>query len=430
MTRSNVSGAAHHTYTPPKPSYLTRYVVFPFYDFIVQFYPYCWTPNGITLFGIFCTTLASLLLFTSMPNTTNFVDASLAGSRWRSLLAPFSSPSDAISRGTSIADPLSVQSLQTGTAATELLPSWWRAEFTLILAGVLNLLYCIADNTDGRQARRTKRSTFIGEYLDHGLDCVTSLMSTFLLAVALGVSVPLACVGVLTVAFTTVLSHTVNHELGVMIWGNDFVTVDEAMIAFGVGLWIPIIFPEAPTAAISASAAGYLPELLASAVVGVRYVDIIFVVFVLSQAQVIADMIRMRQGILFRGATWFMLFNLVFFFFTVPHPFYTSGYFSKTLPSGTFLLVPLVERFLSYPAIWAITTACTCSTICHIPIVAKCAGMRECEMGPIGIVVLVWLAFWGNPVYGLLVAVAGHATQVLLNVHHVQVTKERRVSST
>lgn len=51
----------------PQPSLLAEYVLFPFYDFVVKFYPRSWTPNTVTLFGVFMTLLSSLLVFSALP---------------------------------------------------------------------------------------------------------------------------------------------------------------------------------------------------------------------------------------------------------------------------------------------------------------------------------------------------------------------------
>lgn len=412
-----MSGERAHQYKPPKPTYFTRYVAFPFYDFIVQYYPHCWTPNGITLFGICATTLASLLLLLSMPPTVDFSPIPEGASRASYLLKPLTKPAAVDERGTTVAYPLSPQSMR----QVPFLPTWWTPELTLVVAGVLNLLYCIADNTDGRQARRTKRSTFIGEYLDHGLDCVTSLMSAMLLATALGASVPLACVGVLAVSCATSLCHTVNHETGVMIWGNDFLSVDEAMIAFGVGLWIPVICPAIYTVQVpSCLLLGVLP-------VGLKVIDVAYVAYILAQLQVCHALYTVKQSILSRPATLFIAANALFFLSMIPHPFYRSGLLSSSSShySGPCLfLIKMIEENLSYPAIWAITVASACSMICHIPIVAKCAGMDICNTAPLGAVVLVWLLFASNPVWGMISAVVLHLGQVLLNIRMVHDKKE------
>jgi phosphatidylglycerophosphate synthase len=288
------------------------------------------------------------------------------------------------------------------------------------VAGLLNLVYCIADNTDGRQARRTKQTSFTGEYLDHGLDCVTSLMSGFLLMGVLGVSLPLAAVGVLVVAVVTCLSHTINHEHGILIWGNDWVTVDEAMMAFGFGMWIPLFFPDIAswTVPVLCSYMSFLD--------GLKVVDFLFVLFCLAQLHVMWTMFEMDRTIWRRIPTLFILLNGVWCFAMIPHGSYSSGQYSSdagTLSAVGKLVVPVVEAYLSYPAMWAVTAACTSSIVCHIPIIAKCASLQRCEMGPLGVLLLVWLVFPTHPVYGTLLAVVCHTAQILFNIRFVQVVK-------
>lgn len=411
------TNAAVRDYKPPKPTYLTKYVVFPFYDWIVRFYPHCWTPNAITLFGIFSTVTASVLLLSSIPRNTNFTPIGNDENRLTHVFAPYLGATTAA--GTHPAHPLAVSVMQPQL-------SWISPEVALLLAGILNLVYCIADNTDGRQARRTQRSSHIGEYLDHGLDCVTSLMSAFLLLGALGISLPLAAVGVLTVAYVTVLSHTVNHEHNILIWGNDWASVDEAMLAFGAGLWVPVLFPSVPAATLPLCIVEYVPLLG-----GVKVVELAFALFLLSQLDVMRLMLSMDRTVVVRAASLFMAANGIWFFLMLQHPQgYQSGQYTALAARGELegkcckALLIAVESLFSYPALWAIATAFTSSIICHVPIVAKCAGLQRCELAPLALVLLVWYYFNLNPVYGSVIAVAGHVGQVLFNVAFVQNKKQ------
>uniref|UniRef100_A0A0A9WKX0 Putative CDP-alcohol phosphatidyltransferase class-I family protein 4 n=1 Tax=Lygus hesperus TaxID=30085 RepID=A0A0A9WKX0_LYGHE len=79
-----------------------------------------------------------------------------------------------------------------------------------LFCGLCNLVYCIADNTDGRLARRDCKTSAIGEYLDHGLDCVTSLLSTCVACLVFSVSTANMAVAVVMVGIVTVLSHTLH----------------------------------------------------------------------------------------------------------------------------------------------------------------------------------------------------------------------------
>src|SRR5262245_27441633 len=58
-------------------------------------------------------------------------------------------------------------------------------------AAILINIYCWCDNADGAHARRTKQCSPLGEFLDHGLDQLTSCYLAVLTALALGVESPL-----------------------------------------------------------------------------------------------------------------------------------------------------------------------------------------------------------------------------------------------
>ena len=405
------------SYTPPTPSLLARYVAFPFYDYIVQFYPKRWTPNAITICGILCTVTASLLLLLAIPVKTSFTFTESTRANPIAAALPFmaraaSSSGEFVPRlalPRCIADwvelPLSLLGLN------ESLP------YVLIaLAGFLNLAYCVADNTDGRHARRTKQSSFTGEYLDHGLDCVTSLMSTFLLMAVLGVPLASCALGILLVAFATNLSHIVNHEQGIMIWGNDYFTVDEGMLLFGFGMWVPCIFPSVPSLTIPEIVSTYIPLL---AGFEVRYVDAVFCALLLGQLHVMWIISQRDFSIWTRPTTLAMAANAIIMLASAS----SIHEISPSSASGNKVSWSGCQCCLSYPALWLLTAACTSSLICHIPIIAKCLGDKaakaRCDHTPIGVVIIVWLLFWSHPKLGAALAVAVHIGQVLFNLHRI-----------
>ncbi|ESS68872.1 putative ethanolamine phosphotransferase [Trypanosoma cruzi] len=231
----SVSPTDDRPLVPPQLSYLTEHVLTPFYDLVVLYYPASWTPNKVTLFGIFMTLLSSLLLLTGMPPTTLFEPpyatirpASFLGedSKWQDFFGP---------------TPLHPTTLR--PLWSSIFPS---GNWLLFTCGILNSIYCIADNTDGRLARRLKKSSCIGEYLDHGLDCVTSLLSTCVALSVFGISFSNISLAVVTVAIATVFSHTLNYEKHIFIWGNRFVSVDEAMIFFVLYIGFHFCFQDLP----------------------------------------------------------------------------------------------------------------------------------------------------------------------------------------
>lgn len=56
------------------------------------------------------------------------------------------------------------------------LPAWF-----LIGLGISFFSYMVCDNSDGKQARKNGTSSPLGMLLDHGIDCVTTVVNNFIL---------------------------------------------------------------------------------------------------------------------------------------------------------------------------------------------------------------------------------------------------------
>jgi ethanolaminephosphotransferase len=56
------------------------------------------------------------------------------------------------------------------------LPVWF-----LVTLAALYFTYMVADNSDGKQARRTGTSSPLGMLLDHGMDSVTTVVNNFII---------------------------------------------------------------------------------------------------------------------------------------------------------------------------------------------------------------------------------------------------------
>ena len=63
-----------------------------------------------------------------------------------------------------------------GSDFTGPLPNWF-----YIFLGVSYFVYLEADNSDGKQARRTGTSSPLGMLLDHGMDSVTAVIENFVI---------------------------------------------------------------------------------------------------------------------------------------------------------------------------------------------------------------------------------------------------------
>ncbi|KAG5507618.1 hypothetical protein JKF63_06567 [Porcisia hertigi] len=384
-----------------EPSIMAEYLFFPFYDYVVQFYPQSWAPNKVTLVGIFFTISSSMLLLGSMPAGLRFQPG-------RVELLP-------ISLVTEDAAMLQMPPL----APTQMKPilPFMSPSLLLVLCGALNLLYCVADNTDGRLARRDNKTSVIGEYLDHGLDCVTSLLSASCVF-ALLASLCNMTISVCLIALVTVLSHTLHFETNIFIWGNRIATVDEAMIFFGVCMWWPLLCPTVSTATV--------PEWVIKGIFGLnsswtaymrplRMIELIYVFYSVAQAQTIFNVARRRWGILCRIHVIFSVLNsAVHLALMGVHNEYVAAAAPATSVPG-YTLGPF-----TYPAVWIITLAFTSSTIIHIPIMARCARLPVANPLPLAGVMLVWLAFAPCPVAGALLAIVLHVGQLLFNIGFIR----------
>ncbi|CAH2245462.1 ethanolaminephosphotransferase 1 [Pelobates cultripes] len=187
---------------------LSLYVMHPFWNSIVRFFPTWLAPNLITFSGFL------LLVF-------NFF-----------MMAFF--------------DP----DFYASAPGHEHVPNWvW------IVAGLLNFTAYTLDGVDGKQARRTNSSTPLGELFDHGLDSwaciyfVVTVYSIFGRGEA-GVSVLVLYLLLWVVLFSFILSHWEKYNTGILFlpWGYDLSQVTISCVylvtaVVGVEAWYkPAVF--------------------------------------------------------------------------------------------------------------------------------------------------------------------------------------------
>lgn len=419
----------------PQASLLSEHLFFPTYDKMVMYYPESWTPNGVTIFGVSMTLLSSFLLLASMPIQSIFT---FAQAKVWSLSAD--AQTDNRLTGTWTMKPH-------GTAMTPLYPMpaqhalhslWITPSALLILCGVLNMVYCCADNTDGRLARRLRKTSFLGEYLDHGLDCVTSLMSTFLALSVVGVSMPHVCVASLVVAVTTVLSHTLNYEHHIFIWGSRLCSVDEAMVLFGIAMWVPVIIPSIGTSSIADLLLGgpvswpWCDRMLNTLTVP----DAAYVILCVANVHTMALIVRHDVYMCLRMQVLGMLVNMVVLVVGLT---IHSNHILRTLAgrnrnkaaalmanemalgeASSYVAEYMYGPF-SYAALWVILFACTSSVIVHIPVAAKCARLSRVSLYPMIGLAMIWVTFIYWPTMAVVAAVGLHVVQIMYNlqlIHH------------
>jgi phosphatidylglycerophosphate synthase len=367
-------------YKSPDASFLAEYVFFPCYDKIVTFYPRSWRPNSITLFGIVSTVLGSLLMLFCLPTSTKF-------DRPFSLVPlPGSSEKAIVDYG----EPRGILACLGDYGLS--------GSILLIVAGVLNGIYCVADNTDGRQARRTKQTSFTGEYLDHGLDCVTSLMSTFLITLCFGAPTLGAIYTTVCVATVTTLAHILHFSNKIFIWGNRMVSVDEAMVGFAL---VPIIRSVLGHAIIQ----GPLLET------GYAIVDAGVLIFAIVNVFALLGIAKKN---------WDNLINPSFLAIVAANAFLIA--FAGIHDQST------TGTFLPYPAVWGISYALTASIIAHIPILAQCARVTEQDFWPLGLLFFDLLTFAACPVGGMVLLLLTHLVQILCNLSFITKVGEQRAA--
>eukprot|EP01121_Diplochlamys_sp_Union-15-3_P015319 TRINITY_DN5042_c0_g1_i1.p1 TRINITY_DN5042_c0_g1~~TRINITY_DN5042_c0_g1_i1.p1 ORF type:complete len:389 (+),score=25.47 TRINITY_DN5042_c0_g1_i1:41-1207(+) len=158
-------------------SLVAKYIMQPFWTFVVNFLPQHMAPNTVTLVG-FSTVILSYLLFVYYSPTL-----------------------------------------------TETAPSW-----VYFLCAFCTFFYQTMDAIDGKQARKTDTSSALGELFDHGCDAITTVIVTLQVACTLHIInkwiVFLNVILVLSSLFLTIwnLYFTNEFDLGV-------VNVTEALLA-------------------------------------------------------------------------------------------------------------------------------------------------------------------------------------------------------
>lgn len=93
--------------------------------------------------------------------------------------------------------------------------------------------YTIFDNTDGKQARRTRSSSFVGEVLDHGVDFTVVTASFILFCDATGflAAHPYFAICVYAAMGLAQFMNNWYHSItGKMSWGGEWISVDEALL--------------------------------------------------------------------------------------------------------------------------------------------------------------------------------------------------------
>ncbi|RCI05140.1 hypothetical protein CU098_013317 [Rhizopus stolonifer] len=156
-----------YKYAAVDKSPVSKYILKPYWDFAITLFPRWIAPNLITLIGLFFMIFNVIIICIWSPNLD-----------------------------------------------TEA-PNWINFSFALGL-----WLYSTFDNVDGRQARRTKTSSPLGELFDHGCDAVNCTYVALLQAAALGLGHSPLAAGLLFITIAGFyLSTAEEYYTGVLYLG-------------------------------------------------------------------------------------------------------------------------------------------------------------------------------------------------------------------
>ena len=147
VTESGAAALHAYKYSGVDKSLTYKYVLSPFAQWCVdKFTPMTVAPNSITFGGLLAMVLSYLVMLYYAPTLGEAVDPA------------------------------------TG-AETGAVPRW-----VFFLNGFAMIFYQTLDNMDGKQARRTNKSSPLGMLFDHGCDAINSPMGSMNWAVAIGIS--------------------------------------------------------------------------------------------------------------------------------------------------------------------------------------------------------------------------------------------------
>mmetsp|Transcript_16607 Transcript_16607/g.49684 ORF Transcript_16607/g.49684 Transcript_16607/m.49684 type:complete len:406 (-) Transcript_16607:348-1565(-) len=112
---------------------------------------------------------------------------------------------------------------------------WW----VYFLCGFAVLAYLHLDCLDGKQARRTKSSSPLGQLFDHGCDAASVHLITSMMAGTLSLGDgPLVVIGTLAIMIPWFAAQWEEYHTGLMLYGNGYWGVTEANYLLVIINWI------------------------------------------------------------------------------------------------------------------------------------------------------------------------------------------------
>ncbi|KAG1666344.1 Choline/ethanolaminephosphotransferase 1 [Nymphon striatum] len=232
LSPSQLKRLSEHKYSSQCTSFLDQFMQ-TFWNWLVKQLPLWLAPNAITISGLIVNISTSILLMAYCPNMKSEVlDSALH---------------DGIK--TYVVDTIN-KSYDYDYLEHIRKPPWW----TCVLAAVGLFMYQSLDAVDGKQARRTKSSSPLGELFDHGCDSMSTVfvVISLCIVVELGYYPPLMFLQCFLACFMFYVAHWQTYVSGTLRFGKFDVT--EAQFAvigiqlisaiFGSSIWatkIPLI---------------------------------------------------------------------------------------------------------------------------------------------------------------------------------------------
>lgn len=178
ITDKGIANLAHYSYSGVDNSFCGKLFLKHWWNYCVEFTPLWLAPNIITLVGLLCNILMYLIIYFYCPTLTE------AAPRWCYFAVAF-----------------------------------------LIFA------YQTLDNVDGKQARKTKSSSPLGELFDHCCDALSVAMFALVMSATLRLGPKWAFVNLLVGIWPFYLAHWEEYHAGILVLG-EFNGPTEAQILF------------------------------------------------------------------------------------------------------------------------------------------------------------------------------------------------------
>eukprot|EP01132_Coremiostelium_polycephalum_P001515 gene1515-1907_t len=178
ISEKGIANLAHYSYSGVDNSFCGKHFLKHWWNYAVEYTPLWLAPNVITLAGLFCNIGMYLIMYFYCPTLTE------AAPRWAYFVIAF-----------------------------------------LIFA------YQTLDNVDGKQARKTKTSSPLGELFDHCCDALSVAMFAVVMAATLRIGYKWAFISFIVGIWPFYMAHWEEYHAGILVLG-EFNGPTEAQVLF------------------------------------------------------------------------------------------------------------------------------------------------------------------------------------------------------